>query len=436
MMQHRVLICVLICAAVPLIQALVCSTCEAQLRASVCLPGVGGICNCPLNNNLFCDGSCFSGNTDAEHCGSCGNNCAAAYPCTVGTSCQDGNCVAGTPKICPPSGPCGTSSCNPLTGECETSFVTAGTVCRASAGACDQAEVCTGASAQCPADTFVAAGTTCRSSSDVCDAAEQCNGVSAQCPADSFIPAGTVCRASAGVCDTAEMCTGASPSCPNDARVAAGTVCRSSAGPCDVADACNGVNPGCPSDSFVAAGTVCRASAGVCDTAEMCTGASPSCPNDARVAAGTVCRSSAGPCDVAEACNGVNPSCPNDGFVTAGTTCRASTGVCDPAETCTGSQAACPANVINSGADPKAAALAACQAMFGGNCADTGAAYIGFTGSMGSNCSPPNEWRQYCYINGPDTYNCNTCQIGAIKQSHSPCTCGDNTPTIGTFATC
>eukprot|EP00698_Gefionella_okellyi_P001741 TRINITY_DN115_c0_g1_i7.p1 TRINITY_DN115_c0_g1~~TRINITY_DN115_c0_g1_i7.p1 ORF type:complete len:408 (-),score=55.11 TRINITY_DN115_c0_g1_i7:384-1607(-) len=405
-MHHITLICVLICAAsaVPLIQALACSTCEAKLRAAVCLPGVGGICNCPLDTNLFCDGACFTGNTDAEHCGGCDNNCAAAFPCTVGTSCQDGNCVAGTPKICPPSGPCGTSSCNPLTGECETSFVTAGTVCRASAGACDQAEVCTGASVQCPADTFAAAGTTCRGSAGVCDAAEQCSGASAQCPADSFIPAGTVCRASAGVCDIADVCTGAAASCPADVRVAAGTVCRAAGGPCDVAETCNGVNP--------------------------------ACPVDVRVAAGTVCRSVNGPCDVAETCNGVSNSCPNDIFVTAGTVCRASTGACDPAETCTGSQVACPDNVVRSGADPKAAALAACQAMFGAKCDDTGAAYIGYTQSKGSNCSPPDQWRQYCYINGNDSYNCNTCQIGAIKQSHSPCVCGDNTPTIGTFASC
>ena len=38
--------------------------------------------------------------------------------------------------------------------------------CRASAGSCDVAENCTGASADCPADTFVAASTECRAAAE------------------------------------------------------------------------------------------------------------------------------------------------------------------------------------------------------------------------------------------------------------------------------
>ena len=44
----------------------------------------------------------------------------------------------------------------------------------------------------------------------------------------------TTCRASAGACDVAETCTGASAACPADALTPAGTVCRASAGACDV----------------------------------------------------------------------------------------------------------------------------------------------------------------------------------------------------------
>jgi len=89
------------------------------------------------------------------------------------------------------------------------------------------------------------------------------------------------------------------------------------------------------------------------------------------------------------------------------------------------------------GADPKAAALAACTARFGMNCFDTGSAsYIGFGGSSSQfqNCTvDPTQWEQFCYADVLDDFNCNTCQIGAIKLAHDPCICGDNTATVDNF---
>ena len=40
----------------------------------------------------------------------------------------------------------------------------------------------------------------CRASAGVCDLAEACDGATAACPANGFAPATTQCRASAGVC--------------------------------------------------------------------------------------------------------------------------------------------------------------------------------------------------------------------------------------------
>jgi hypothetical protein len=76
---------------------------------------------------------------------------------------------------------------------------------------------------------------------------------------------GFVCRASAGACDAAEVCDGVAWTCPTDRAATAGTVCRpAAAGGCDVAESCNGTAFTCPSDAFRASGTECRASSGPC----------------------------------------------------------------------------------------------------------------------------------------------------------------------------
>ncbi|MFO0629302.1 MAG: fibrinogen-like YCDxxxxGGGW domain-containing protein [Polyangiales bacterium] len=273
------------------------------------------------------------------------------------------------------------SGCNPggSAGQAYVTAMAAGTVCRASAGVCDVAELCSGLSAACPTDVFQPSSSVCRASAGVCDVAETCTGTGAACPGDSFQSSATVCRpAVAGGCDIAESCTGSAAACPTDIVGAAGTTCRASAGVCDVAETCTGSSNSCPGDSFqssatvcraavpggcdvaesctgsaaacpgdivVAAGTTCRASAGVCDVAEVCTGSSNSCPTDVFQSSATVCRAAvAGGCDVAESCTGTGAACPTDIVVAAGTTCRASAGSCDPAEVCTGSSNACPSD--------------------------------------------------------------------------------------------
>ncbi|MGO9662107.1 MAG: hypothetical protein ACLP66_02210, partial [Polyangia bacterium] len=266
-------------------------------------------------------------------------------------------------------------TCDPGTGVCSNPAKPAGTVCRASAGPCDMAEVCDGTAAGCPTDHFAAATTVCRASAGPCDLAETCTGTSAACPADALAPATTVCRASAGPCDLAESCTGTSAACPADALASAATVCRASAGPCDLAETCTGTSAACPADALAPATTVCRASAGPCDVTETCTGSSPACPPDGFLQASLACRPAAGPCDALEVCSGVSAACPPDAFLPTSTVCHASTGPCDPAETCTGSAPTCPTGITNSSPTPPTGLVAT---------AGTAGAALSWTGSPGA----------------------------------------------------
>jgi hypothetical protein len=319
-----------------------------------------GICN-PAT------GTCSAATNKAN-----GTACSDGNACTQSDACQLGVCTGSNSVVCAAPDQCHTAgSCDPLTGVCTNpakpngtacddghactqsdscqagacvgTTVAAGTVCRASTGACDAAETCNGASPDCPANALVAAGVVCRSSAGACDPAEVCDGSTVNCPVDGLSPVNTVCRLSGGQCDVAETCTGSSATCPADAKVAPGTVCRASAGVCDPAEVCNGSNT-CPVDSLSPGSTVCRASVGACDADDKCTGSSATCPADAKVGAGTICRSSAGACDPAEVCDGSSTTCSANLLSPVNTTCRLSGGQCDVAETCTGATAACPAD--------------------------------------------------------------------------------------------
>ena len=156
-----------------------------------------------------------------------------------------------------------------------------------------------------PTCQYESAATECRASAGACDIAENCTGTSANCPADAFGPVTTECRAAAGVCDATEYCDGASATCPANAKLT--SECRASVGACDVAEACDGLTDGCPTDAFEPVTTECRAAAGVCDSTDYCDGASATCPADAKLT--SECRPSAHACDAADMCNGVSDDC-------------------------------------------------------------------------------------------------------------------------------
>jgi LPXTG-motif cell wall-anchored protein len=123
------------------------STCQAELRE--CNPG----CMSPTwIGDQYCDEECNveACNWDGGDCGSvCGNGTTE-----TGEQCDGGTC-------------CDSQTCQ---------FKSSQTECRGTNNnPCDLAEMCTGSSATCPADTLVSVGASC-SDGLYCNGAETCNG--------------------------------------------------------------------------------------------------------------------------------------------------------------------------------------------------------------------------------------------------------------------
>ncbi len=248
---------------------------------------------------------------------------------------------------------------------------------------CDQAGANGTASSCCSATcTYVAAATTCRPAADQCDASEVCSGASATCPADVPQADGTGCSdadACTGV-DTCQsgVCTGGAPPNCNDGQVCTTDSCDTLLGcthtnntnPCDDDDACtqtdvcgggscHGTNPvictaldqchdvgecqtgtGLCSHPNKTDGTSCTDD-DACTTADACTsgtcvgGAPPDC-NDGEACTDDACDSGTGcthtdntaPCDDGNACT--------TGDVCGGGDCAGATPLdCNDGEVCT-----------------------------------------------------------------------------------------------------
>lgn len=336
-------------------------------------PGMACTSGATCGTGLCVDGVCCT-----SACGAGALDCQACSVASGGSI--DGTCTALSAAAAPmvtcraPAGPCDAAElCSPTSSACPADGrIAAGTECRAPAGPCDLREVCDGASSSCPPDALAPSGAYCRAPAGPCDMAEGCTGSSADCPADGFLSPGTECRPPAGPCDVREVCTGTAVACPLDLLAPPTSLCRAIAGPCDAPDYCSGMSVACP-DALLT-GTVCRAPAGPCDVEDRCDGVSQLCPDafapptrecgdapsgacdaqdhctgtsaDCRPTflAGVECRASSGGCDPAEICGGAAADCPPDQISPAGTVCRASSDGCDPAESCDGTAASCPAD--------------------------------------------------------------------------------------------
>jgi RHS repeat-associated protein len=347
--------------------------------------------------------------------------------CTSNGQCATGNCVSGVCCDTTCTGTCG--ACN-LAGHLGTcTALSSGTVCRASAGACDVAETCNGSVLTCPADGFAASGTVCRAAAGECDVAETCSGTSAACPSDAKKSSGTACTDDGNPC-TKDQCDGTDVTCQHPAGNA-GTVCRAANGACDVAETCTGTSTTCPADGFAASGTVCRASAGVCDVAETCTGSSAACPADGFLPASTICRPSTGQCDVAESCTGSSAACPADGFAANGTTCNDGN-ACTQTDTCQSGSCV--------GGNP-VTCVALDQCHVAGTCNSSTGACSNPAKANGTTCSDGNACTQ------TDTCQSGTCTGGnpvtctAQDQCHGVGTCNTSTgacsnPALANGAAC
>ncbi len=127
--------------------------------AGVCAPGtscVDGACvdtrcvGVMCTSGQQCDaGACVAGCTASQ---SVESRCANGVDddCDGLSDCADPDCSGQTCND--DAKPCTRDVCN--AGNCTHPAAAAGTVCRASAGGCDLAETCTGASTSCPSDVF------------------------------------------------------------------------------------------------------------------------------------------------------------------------------------------------------------------------------------------------------------------------------------------
>ncbi|HXI55433.1 MAG TPA: PxKF domain-containing protein [Polyangia bacterium] len=131
--------------------------------------------------------------------------CSSASDCTssfcVDGVCCDSACGGGDPNDCQAcslaAGAASNGTCGPRA---------SGALCRASAGACDVAESCTGASLACPPDGFATAGASC-GAPGICETAGTCGGgplCSGPTPITGCAPA-SVPPGCDGSCDPIEL---------------------------------------------------------------------------------------------------------------------------------------------------------------------------------------------------------------------------------------
>jgi hypothetical protein len=146
----------------------------------------------------------------------------------VGEDCDNGIGGNGT------GGQCCSATCT---------FEPAATPCRGKSGACDVADFCTGADADC-VDGYEPAGVVCRSKLGLCDIEDLCSGLDPTCP-DAFEPGTTLCRVKSGACDVEDYCPGDASNCPNGVRPP-GHPCRPATATCEGDEVCDGVDQACP----------------------------------------------------------------------------------------------------------------------------------------------------------------------------------------------
>src|SRR5213592_658948 len=164
---------------------------------------------------------CGDGVVDSpESCDDGANNGTAGSCCTTtctfktsGTACTDDGNV------------CTTDLCNGSSSVCQHAPGNSGTTCRGAVNECDLLEACTGSSSTCPADVVKTAGTACTDDGNVCTTDQCNGSVASPLCVHNPGNAGTTCRATAGACDVAETCTGTSSTCPSDGFASASTVC-------------------------------------------------------------------------------------------------------------------------------------------------------------------------------------------------------------------
>ena len=152
-----------------------CTT-NVQCCSRFCDKG-GQQCSCPPEAEIACNNRCVPKCAPAgdpckvslcdPNTGNCivgnapnGTPCEDGNLCTLGDTCQSGQCKAGSVKTCPASdNPCAVLVCDQNTGLCEPQPANAGAMCRPAQGDCDLPALCTGTALGCPDNPLKEAGT-------------------------------------------------------------------------------------------------------------------------------------------------------------------------------------------------------------------------------------------------------------------------------------
>jgi len=245
--------------------------------------------------------------------------CDGASPtCPIDGFVSNGSPCGGSPNgVCDAQDVCTGGVCNPV-------VAGSGTPCRSSNGECDAVEACNGVSTSCPADDPNALdGTACGGGviAGGCDLQDTCSGGACT---GLVVSGGTSCRASTGACDAEERCSGQSPLCPSDVNACCtvdaecndGNPCT--ADTCDVGSgSCVAGAPAagcCTADAECGAGTACMPTscdepnnvcitddlgASCCDSAADCDDADPCTVDDC--SANACSHSADASCDVPDA---------------------------------------------------------------------------------------------------------------------------------------
>jgi len=222
----------------------VCTTDTCDEGADECLNSPNTL---PCDDGLFC--------TEGDVCGS-GLCAGVAFDCGDGNLCTTDSCDEGA-DLCvnaPNTLPCDDALF------CNGTDVCAGGVCGHTGDPCVGGGVCGDLCDEIADNCLDVAGTQCRPAAGICDVAELCTGASADCPADELAPGGTICRVDAGVCDLAELCTGTSADCPINLFEPVATPCTTDNNIC-TNDECDGAGTCTYTDNAVP-----------CDDGSSCTG--------------------------------------------------------------------------------------------------------------------------------------------------------------------
>ena len=314
-----------------------CGTCGNTCAAGqVCKKGS---CACLYNNHTLCKDLCVDFQTSNQHCGSCGNACSTGQTCRAG-KCE---CILPTQKVC--NGAC-------------IDIQTSNQHCGSCGNACKTGQWCQTGKCECifPNQTLCGdvcvdmqtSNAHCGSCGNACTGGQVCAKGSCvyQCPAGQTECSGSCvnlkndrshCGACGTTCEHLESCVGGICSCPSGFKKC-GSICVNQQ---QDRQHCGGCNTSCRPDQLCNNGT-CECPTGFKDCNGACVNTSNNnqhcgkCDNAClllKVCSASACKCVSGFTDCSGKCSDTQ---------TDPTNCGACGNVCTGGKSCNGGQCKCP----------------------------------------------------------------------------------------------